>query len=251
VRVHKKPGQFLLTGSVRFSSRKAIRESLTGRTVNWELLPMDLSESHSAPLPDAIPRLLTGRHIDFRLKDASYFSAKVYEQALSQGGLPGVFVIRDSSIRKQRFETQIETLLERDLRLLVQTSLEYRTLRNLLSVLAARQGLPLEFSEVSRSARISVPALRRVLAALEAMFLIRMIDTEGSRRRPVLFLKTKGKRPTSPKEGLTCCSTSRDFYFRSSASNGSIGPSWGPASFSFEVAEGHSFRLRSVRKTGC
>jgi predicted AAA+ superfamily ATPase len=193
VRIHKKPGQFLLTGSVRFSSRKAIRESLTGRTVNWELLPMDLSESHSAPLPDAIPRLLKARQIDFPLSDAPYFSARVYEQALLQGGLPGVFAIRDPSIRKQRFETQIETLLERDLRLLVQTSLEYRTLRNLLTVLATRQGLPLELSEVSRSARISVPALRRIISSLEAMFLIRVVNTEGSRCRPVLFFEDQGE----------------------------------------------------------
>ena len=38
VRKKKRPGQFLLTGSVRFTSRKAIRESLTGRIVTFELL---------------------------------------------------------------------------------------------------------------------------------------------------------------------------------------------------------------------
>jgi hypothetical protein len=45
--------------------------------------------------------------------------------ALPQGSLPGVFVVRDSVVRRQRFETQIETLLERDFRLLVQTTLDY------------------------------------------------------------------------------------------------------------------------------
>lgn len=193
VRTHKSPGQFLLTGSVRFSSRKAIRESLTGRTINWELLPMDLSESHSAPLPEAIPKLLKSKSMEFALKSATYFSAKSYENALSHGGLPGVFAVRDSAIRNQRFETQIETLLERDLRLLVQTSLDYRTLRNLLSILAARQTLPLELSEIARSARISVPALRRLLSSLEAMFVIRIIETEGTRRRPVLFFEDQGE----------------------------------------------------------
>jgi len=193
VRKHKAPGQFLLTGSVRFSSRKAIRESLTGRIINWELLPMDLSESHSAPLPDTVPLLLQPRGFEKPLKKARYFSEKAYSIALSQGGLPGVFSIRDPSIRKQRFETQIETLLERDLRLLVQTTLEYRTLHNLLSVLASRQGLPLELSEVARASRISVPALRRLLAALEAMFVIRIIDTIGTRRRPVIFFEDQGE----------------------------------------------------------
>lgn len=40
------PGRFGLTGSVRFSARKAIRESLTGRVVTFELLPLTLSESY-------------------------------------------------------------------------------------------------------------------------------------------------------------------------------------------------------------
>jgi len=42
----KRPNQFLLTGSVRFLSRKQIRESLTGRTSLLELLPLTLAESH-------------------------------------------------------------------------------------------------------------------------------------------------------------------------------------------------------------
>ena len=193
VRVHPKPGQFLMSGSVRFTSRKAIRESLTGRIINWELLPMDLSESHSAPLPEAIPRLLNAKRFDCSLKTAPYFSQRSYEVALNQGGLPGIFAIRDSAIRRQRFETQIETLLERDLRLLVQTTLEYRTLRNLLTLLASNQGSPLDLASLARASRISVPALRRIIHSLEAMFVIRIIDTEGSRHRPVLFFEDQGE----------------------------------------------------------
>jgi len=193
VRIHKKPGQLLLTGSVRFSSRKAIRESLTGRTINWELLPMALSEAHSAPLPDSIRKLIEARSLEFELSPAPYFSIATYESALGRGGLPGIFAVRDASVRKQRFETQIETLLERDLRLLVQTSIDYRTLRNLLSILAARQTLPIDLSEISRAARISIPALRKIISALESMFIIRVIETEGSRRKPVLFFEDQGE----------------------------------------------------------
>jgi len=193
VRIHPKPGQFLLSGSVRFTSRKAIRESLTGRIINWELLPMDLSETHSAPLPDAIPRLLKSVKFDCPLKAATYFSQRSYELALRQGGLPGIFAVRDPAIKRQRFETQIETLLERDLRLLVQTTLEYRTLRNLLVLLASNQGLPLDLASLARAARISVPALRRIINSLEAMFVVRLIDTEGSRRRPVLYFEDQGE----------------------------------------------------------
>lgn len=193
VRTHPRPGQFILSGSVRFTSRSAIRESLAGRIINWELLPMDLSEAHSAPLPEAVPRLLESRKFDCSLKTAPYFSRKTYEQALSHGGLPGIFAVRDPAIRRQRFETQIETLLERDLRLLVQTSLEYRTLRNLLTLLASQQGSPLDLAALARASRISVPALRRIVNSLEAMFVIRLVETEGSRRRPVIFFEDQGE----------------------------------------------------------
>lgn len=193
VRIHPKPGQFLLSGSVRFTSRKAIRESLTGRIINWELLPMDLSEAHSVSLPDTIPKLLKSKRFDCSLQAASYFSFRTYELALAHGGLPGIFAIRDPVVRRQRFETQIETLLERDLRLLVQTTLDFRTLRNLLVILASNQGLPLDLSSLARASRISVPALRRIINSLEAMFVIRLIETEGSRRRPVIFFEDQGE----------------------------------------------------------
>ena len=51
VRVHPKKGQVILTGSVRFTSRKAIRESLTGRIANVEVLPFTVSELKERPLP--------------------------------------------------------------------------------------------------------------------------------------------------------------------------------------------------------
>jgi len=193
VRTHKAPGQLLLTGSVRFSSRKAIRESLTGRIVTWPLLPMDLSEAHGAPLPDAVPRLLASKGITAALPRAPYFSTARFIAAIRDGGLPGVFFVRDAGVRRQRFETQVEAMLERDLRLLVQTTLDLRTLRNLLVVLARGQAAPLDLAAVARATRVSVPSVRRLVAALEAMFVIQLVETEGSRSRPVLFFEDQGE----------------------------------------------------------
>lgn len=193
VRTHPQPGQFLLTGSVRFSSRKAIRESLTGRLIGWELLPMNLSEAHSSPLSDSLIRLSESKTVDIELKKSSYFSSNEYEKYLTQGGLPGIFAVRDPAIRRQRFETQINTLLERDLKLIVETTLSYRSLKNLLAVLAHYQAQPLEYTEVSRQSRVSVPTLRKLIAAFEAMFLIRLVETEGTEKKPVLFFEDQGE----------------------------------------------------------
>jgi predicted AAA+ superfamily ATPase len=193
VRAHPRPGQFLLTGSVRFSSRKAIRESLTGRIISWELLPMDLSEAHGKPLPQAIRRLMTAKSLEVDLPKQGYFNGASVGEYLQRGGLPGLFAVREASARAQRFETQIETLLERDLRLLTETSLPFRSLRRLLVELAMTQGSPLDWADVSRRARISAPTVRKLVEAFESMYLVRVVPTEGTRRKPVLFFEDQGE----------------------------------------------------------
>ena len=193
VRTHKAPGQLLLTGSVRFSSRKAIRESLTGRIIAWELLPMDLSETYEKPLPNTLSRLLLAKDVEIDLKRSSYATESAIKRYMQQGGLPGIFAIRDEAIRLQRFETQINTLLERDLKLIQQTTLGYRTLRRLVELLAERNGLPLDLAHLSRETRISVPTLKKLISSFEAMFLIRIIPTEGSEKRPVVFFEDMGE----------------------------------------------------------
>ncbi len=193
VRQKKKPGQFLLTGSVRFTSRKAIRESLTGRIISWELLPMDWAEQHSRPLANSLLRLLDSSKIDLDLPTATTFTPESYLRALDQGGLPGVFAVRDRSIRAQRFETQLNTILERDLRLLIDTTVPYKNLRRLLSGLAAQVGQPLSLAILGKESGISLPTVRKLLSAFEALFLIRFIDAEGDYRKPIVFFEDIGE----------------------------------------------------------
>ena len=45
VRTNKAKEQFILSGSVRFTSKADIRESLTGRIISLELLPFTIAES--------------------------------------------------------------------------------------------------------------------------------------------------------------------------------------------------------------
>ncbi|NDF15990.1 ATP-binding protein [bacterium] len=191
VRTRKRPGQFLLTGSVRFTSRKAIRESLTGRIVTWELLPMDWAEQHEQALSAALPNLL--KSLSAKLPVNPSFSRKAYLQAIESGGLPGVFSVRNPGIRAQRFETQINTILERDLRLLIQTSLPYSTLRRILEILASQSGGPLNLSEIHRKTRVSMPTLRKLIPHLESLFLIRLLPTRGDFKSPTVFFEDIGE----------------------------------------------------------
>ncbi|MBI1862038.1 MAG: ATP-binding protein [Deltaproteobacteria bacterium] len=191
VRTHKKPGQFLLTGSVRFSSRKRILESLTGRIIYYELLPLDISEARERPLPRCLIDL-ADRFESVELKKTSRAPSLV-SQYLRKGGLPGLFAIRDESLFIQKIDTQIETILERDLRLLVDTALSFQTLRGLYTHLALHQGEPLDLMAISRATRVSRPTIRKLLQAYSSLFLIRFLPVEGTAKKGTFYLEDQGE----------------------------------------------------------
>jgi len=154
---------------------------------------MDVSEIYEQELPKAVPTLAKAKSVEMDLKTPKYFSNKVFEEYLQKGGLPGIFSVRDLVIREQKIETQLRTLLERDLKLILQTTLPYATLRLLLSLLAKTQGLALDFTKLSRLCRISVPTIKKLIIAFEAMFLIRILKTEGTESKPVIFMEDQGE----------------------------------------------------------
>ncbi len=196
VRVHPKPGIFLLSGSVRFSSRKAIRESLTGRILTYELLPFSIAELHQKPMNRLALDLLTANFQSFDFNPTLLRNSGEDSQAkkyLETGGLPGICFTRNERDRKQLFESQLNLILDRDLRLVCDTQLSFLRLRVLVRLLAENQNRPLNLAELARKSRISTPTLTKILTGLEAIFFIRQIPCEGSESRPTYFLEDQGE----------------------------------------------------------
>ncbi len=192
VRRHQKPGQFILTGSVRFSSRKKILESLTGRIIYYELLPMDLSEIEHEKLPDTLLRLSKSFN-HWQPPQCPPHPIRIIDQYLKRGGLPGFFAIREISYFNQKMATQIETILERDLRLLIDIKLPFQSLKNLLTYLSMHQSEPLDLTAVSRATRISRPTLSKLIQAFTSLFLIRTIPCEGSAKKSSFMMEDQGE----------------------------------------------------------
>lgn len=194
VQVNKRPGQFLLTGSIRFTSRKAIQESLTGRILNLEMLPLSASEILGQPLNDLTQwnHHSIERNLSFFERRQKIFKTSLYDQYLQCGGLPGICFLRKPSHRNAKFKAHIETLLQRDIRFTLETTLPYNNLLDLLVFLARHQGEPFSYTQASRSCRISQNTLRRVIQAYEALFLIRRIAPLGYRKAEAFFLEDQG-----------------------------------------------------------
>lgn len=201
VRTDKRPGQFLLTGSVRFTSKKSIRESLTGRIINVTLHPMVLTELAQLPESQTLSYFLQNgvqKSEDYLARksfktDVTREAKKILKSYGELGGLPGVCFVRDAGLRNQKISSQLETILDRDLRQLFPTTLSLDALRRVLTTLALKNAQPIEWAEISRSCRISVPTLRKLLSAFESLFLFSILEAEGSEKKPTVMFEDPGE----------------------------------------------------------
>jgi len=194
VRKDRRPGQFYLSGSVRFTSKKLIRESLTGRIMSAELLPLTLSELDRAELPEWVPRIAAVRRMQ-DLQPGSITAKEhrrrvhLVEQYDSRGGLPGVCFMRSPKLRVQKTLDQIDTLLDRDLRQIHNTTLPLPELIRFLRELALRDGDAIEYQELRRLTGISPITQKKLIFAFEAIFILRSIPIEGDFRGSALFFE--------------------------------------------------------------
>lgn len=194
VRHHPKPGQFLLTGSVRFTAVENIRESLTGRIIDLELLPLSLTETNELPLFDIHKLAVAAKPLDF-LRHQPFASPKqgsALHEFLIKGGLPGLCFIRNDALRVRKMRSHLKSILDRDLRLVTKTNLDYLSLKTFLEEVALQQGMPFDLTAAARGARIAINSARKILSGLNAVFLVRILHKDGDTTGKVVFLEDQG-----------------------------------------------------------
>lgn len=220
VQRRKRPGQFLLTGSVRFTSKKAIRESLTGRIVYHELLPFTVSEIERRPQPRIIRSLMAAKDLMSWKNQilANSSPTRSLQKAIKSykvfGGLPGISFIRNQRQRFQKIEDQLETIIDRDLREVHPTRLSYSQLREFVFALARFEGRPLDETALLRESGVSRNTAKRLIAALESIFVIRLLKIEGGRKGEVFFFEDQAESQFLTEQKLEACIYDAGFFYR-------------------------------------
>ena len=205
VQKDKRPGQFLLTGSVRFTSRKAIQESLTGRVYNIEILPLSVAEMYQKPCSDFIkwPKLSIHALTEYITGRTSWFNQAKMHLYLSHGGLPGICFLRKDSHRNAKFAAQIQTLLQRDIRLVFETTTPYQNLLLLLRFISRNQGGKFVLKDASRFSGISEITVKKTIFAFESLFLIRRFRGSGDVVADRFYFEDQGMARYLSKESVS------------------------------------------------
>lgn len=173
---HRRIGAFTLSGSVEFSSRAGVRESLAGRIGLCRLYPLILSEIRQQPLHNP---WVSG----FARSAKSKTGADEIENWLNRGGMPIFCAIRDERERNIAIDSWLDALCYRDLHQFKTTRFDgdvaISTLRSL-----ARNPL-LVITGLANDLGVSRATVQKHLEGLKDLFLLNEIP---------LFM---GKRGTS------------------------------------------------------
>jgi hypothetical protein len=155
--------RFVLSGSANLLLMTKVSESLAGRAVYFDLLPMTLGEMASLEAPDIIERLFKGR---WPREGAAFPQIDPAGQIL-RGLLPPLIEMKAGRPVSQWWDGYVATYLERDLRQFARID-ALVDFRRLMETLALRGGQILNQSEVSRDIALPQATVNRYVNILEA-----------------------------------------------------------------------------------
>ncbi len=167
---HRQPGRFLLTGSANALLLPQLADALVGRMEIVSLWP--LSQGEIGGVREGFVDALFGRHAP-TAGTAKPEGPSLVNRVL-HGGYPEALATTTDDRRAAWFSAYVTTLLARDVRELARID-TMTDLPRLVSLVAARPMALLNYAELSRSTGLPQTTLKRYMALLQAVFLVRTL----------------------------------------------------------------------------
>lgn len=179
----KRPGKYILTGSVRFSRRTLIRESLTGRAKTLQLFPFTCAEIEHLPM-------ILRWEAPADVLETSRITRKWFERHLNRGGMPGIFAVRNDDEVRSYWKSLTESYVYRDLLLAIEKnskpSIAFSILRAIAEILSL--GDNATFARILKKTGGTRLMVQRHLQALEDMMIVHRLSLLGGSAQNDIFL---------------------------------------------------------------
>jgi len=198
---NRQPGRFILTGSANVLLLPNLADSLAGRMEILTLWPFSETE-----ILDTRANFVQNLFQDNLPESTQKLERKQLISRVVTGGYPEALQRRNDSRREQWFNSYVTTILQRDIRDI--SNIESLTaMPRLLSLLAARSGSLLNYSELSRTSGISQSTLKRYMTLLQTTFLIKPLPAWSANLSKKLI---KSPKIMLSDTGLSCYLTGSD-----------------------------------------
>ncbi len=169
----EKKGEYWLAGLQHLHMMKNVSESLAGRVGIINLMGLSLAELSGTPKRE--PFFPDREVLERREKASKKFTISEVFNHIYVGSFP---TLNDKTTRVDRddfYNTYLATYIERDIRALSAVSDEMQFLK-FLSVVAARTGQVLRYSEIANAVGISEPTAKKWLSLLISSDLVYLLE---------------------------------------------------------------------------
>lgn len=160
----RRPGQYILLGSTEFSKLTNIRESLTGRASKLKIFPFTLSESKYLPL---------NTNSDF-INSTPRISRPDLLKYLVNGGMPGIFGIKNENEKLNALKDWIDLTTERDALNFKTVKIDSELISRILTSVASLSDS--SASSISKHLRTDLRKIITHLNILTTLFVLNKIE---------------------------------------------------------------------------
>lgn len=176
--------KLIVSGSSSFAIKSKFKDSLVGRTVNFELYPLDFEE------------FLSFKNQTFNLKEKITSKLlinelkKLYTEYVLFGGYPKIVLADSINFKETYLQQIIDTYIKSDIRDLAQIR-DISKFNKLLYILASQSGQLLNVTELANTTQLARQTIDEYLFILENTYIIKLVTPFSQNIRSELFKKPK------------------------------------------------------------
>jgi hypothetical protein len=161
--------KLIVSGSSSFEIRKKFKDSLVGRTVNFNIYPLNFEEFL------IFKKSKFNLESDLKSNKTIEDLTKLYKEYVLYGGYPKI--VLESDIEKKEIYLQqiIDTYIRKDIKDLADIK-DILKFNNLLEILASQTGNLLNVSELANTSKLSRPTVENYLFLMENTYIIKIVN---------------------------------------------------------------------------
>ncbi|GAP17540.1 ATP-binding protein [Levilinea saccharolytica] len=164
---HHRSIKLIVSGSSSFEMKSKFKDSLVGRTVNFEIFPLSFAEFLEfkgiafAPAPHYTEKKIAELQ-------AAYLEFALY------GGYPKIVLASDLAVKEKYLQQIIDTYIRKDIRDLADIK-DVNKFNQLIEILASQSGSLLNMAELANTCNLARQTVERYLLILEQTYIIRLV----------------------------------------------------------------------------